>query len=77
MLLIENLKITEKEITFDRVKRGVFGSEVKYSTRIMNFGDWLTISKIMYVNGKFKSDEVVHIPTSIIDKLKELKIYEE
>lgn len=66
---MENLKIDKTEITWETTKTK-FGSEIKYKSQILNHGDHISISKIMYVNGEFKRQDLTHIPIALIDKIK-------
>jgi hypothetical protein len=68
---MENLKIEKTEITWENTKTK-FGSEIKYKNQILNQGDHISISKIMYVNGEYKLEQLTHIPIELIDKIKSL-----
>lgn len=69
---MENLKIEKSEITWETTKIK-FGSEIKYKNQILNHGDHISISKIMYVNGVYKRQDLTHIPLELIDKIKSLE----
>lgn len=69
---MENLKIEKTEITWETTKTK-FGSEIKYKNQILNHGDHISISKIMYVNGEYNLQQLTHIPIELIDKIKSLE----
>lgn len=68
---MENLKITNKEIYWERVKHKR-GSVIKYTNQISRIDDNITVVRITYVNGIFKSDEVCYIPVELLDKVTRL-----
>jgi len=69
---MENLNITKTEITWERTHKK-FDSEFKYKSQILNHGDHISISRLMYIDGKLKNQDLTHIPLELIDEIKKIK----
>ena len=67
---MENLQITDEEITWERTKTK-HGGQIKYKTTILNHGDHISIMKVMYVDGVMKDQELTHIPNEFLPKIVE------
>ena len=67
---MENLKITDEEITWWRTKIK-HGSEIQYKTTILNHGDHISITKAMYVDGVMNNQELTHVPNELLPKIAE------
>jgi len=65
---MENLKITDKEIYWERIKHKR-GNIIKYTNQISRIDNNITVVRITYVNDIFKSDEVCYIPVELLDKI--------
>ena len=68
---MENLKITDTEITWEVTKQK-FGSKIKYENSIINHGDHISVTKSMTVNGENRQLDMVHIPIELIDEIKKI-----
>lgn len=69
---MENVSITEKEITWERTKKR-FNSEIKYKSKALNHGDVISIQTQIFVDGKIVNDDLTHLPIELIDKMKDLR----
>ena len=69
---MENLKVLTSSITWERTKRRN-GRVLKYENQILRHKDHISISKVLYVDGKIKHSDLAHIPIELIDSIKELK----
>ncbi len=63
----------DKEITWEITKIR-FGSAIKYKNKILNHGDHISVSKILYINGQYARQDLIHIPIKLIDKIRALEI---
>ncbi len=73
---IENLKKEKQSLTWStKVKK--FGGEIDREYQILNHGDHLSINCNIVADGDIKRTELVHLPLTLIDELKNIEICED
>lgn len=69
---MENVVIDKLAVTWEEVKIKL-GSEFRYKYKVLNHGSYLSVSKVLYVDGVYKQDSLVHIPLELMDGIKALE----